>query len=99
MPDEATSPAPWTRQSWMDDAACRGRTQLFFAPHAERPQARVKREARVRKVCQSCPVVFDCRRYARTHLEHGFWGGESEEERADAGYPAPAPTNRRRSAS
>jgi hypothetical protein len=32
--------------NWMDDAVCKGRTKLFFAPKAERPQARVRREAR-----------------------------------------------------
>ncbi|MBI2710692.1 MAG: WhiB family transcriptional regulator [Actinobacteria bacterium] len=81
----------WAPQSWMAQAMCKGRSELFFAPHAERPQARVRREARARTVCQTCPVVFECRRFARDHLEHGFWGGESEEERILAGYPVPNP--------
>ncbi len=84
-------PARWTQQSWMQDGVCHGRTALFFAPHAERPQARVRREARARLVCQTCPVIFECRRYARLHLEYGVWGGETEEERAAAGYAVPAP--------
>jgi len=81
----------WAEEGWVELGACRGRTELFFAPHAERPQARARREAKARLVCQACPVIFECRRYARLHLEYGFWGGESEEERATAGYSVPAP--------
>ncbi len=101
MDDRITLPARWTQQNWMQQAACAGQTELFFAPHAERPQARVRREAKARRVCQTCPVIFECRRYARLHLEYGFWGGESEEERAAAGFAVPAPVGgrARRSAS
>ncbi len=81
----------WVQQRWTIHAQCTGQTELFFPPHAERPQARVRREALARKVCQSCTVIFECRRYARDHLEYGFWGGESEEERIGAGYALPAP--------
>ena len=38
--------------NWMDDAVCKGRTKLFFAPKAERPQARVRREAQARLLCR-----------------------------------------------
>jgi WhiB family redox-sensing transcriptional regulator len=85
----------WVPPLWMVFADCRGHTALFFAPHAERPQARVKREAKARRICQTCPVLTDCRRHARTNLEYGFWGGESEDERALAGYPVPAPVGGR----
>lgn len=85
----------WVPPAWMAFGACRGQTNVFFAPHAERPQARVKREARARRICQACPVLFDCRRHARSSLEYGFWGGESEDERALAGYPVPAPVGGR----
>lgn len=82
-------------QDWKAWAACHGRTGLFFAPHAERPQARVRREAAARRLCQACPVIFECRSYARRNSEYGFWGGESEDERGDAGYEVPAPSRRR----
>ncbi len=68
----------------VDDAKCRGKTRLFFAPLAERPQARVRREARARRICETCALLEECRDYARRHREHGFWGGESEEEREAA---------------
>jgi WhiB family redox-sensing transcriptional regulator len=83
-----------TRAPWMDDAACAGRTQLFFGIAGERPERRVRREARARKVCAGCPVIEPCRLMARRNGENGFWGGESEEERAAAGY-APVSISRR----
>lgn len=94
-------PKRYRQQEWMALAACRGRTHLFFPPRAERPQARERREAKARRICASCPVVLECRWYARLHREYGFWGGESEEERAAAGYPVPSPIGgrARRSAS
>jgi len=77
--------------NWMDHAVCKGRTQLFFPPKAERPQARVRREAHARRLCQSCPVQFHCQAFARSNREYGYWGGESEEERHLAGFTVAAP--------
>ena len=82
------------RQPWMADAACAGRNALFFGLAGERPERRVRREARARLVCESCPVMEPCRRMARLNGENGYWGGESEEERAAAGY-APVSISRR----
>jgi len=77
--------------NWMDDAVCKGRTKLFFAPKAERPQARVRREAQARLLCRTCPVNQYCQVFARDNREYGFWGGESEEERHLAGFTVAAP--------
>jgi WhiB family redox-sensing transcriptional regulator len=90
---------PNTRTCWSDEAACRGQPDLFFAPRAERPQARVRREARARRLCDACPVALACRTFARDHREYGFWGGESEEERHRAGFTVPAPIGIRSRAS
>jgi WhiB family transcriptional regulator, redox-sensing transcriptional regulator len=76
-----------TSDQWVIEAACRGRTNLFFGLAGERPERRIRREARARKVCSACPVQWPCRASARANRENGFWGGESEEERAAAGYP------------
>ena len=76
---------------WQDYAACKGRTRLFFPPKAERPQARARREAKARKLCDSCPVQAPCREHARTNHEYGFWAGESEEDRHLAGFTVSAP--------
>jgi WhiB family transcriptional regulator, redox-sensing transcriptional regulator len=76
---------------WTDLAQCKGRPRLFFAPRAERPEARYRREARARLVCSQCAAITECRDYARNNHEYGFWGGESEEERHLAGFSLAAP--------
>jgi WhiB family redox-sensing transcriptional regulator len=80
-----------TDDAWMRAAACKGLSHLFFPSPAERPQARERREATARMVCASCPVQVTCREHARTYHEYGLWGGESEDERHDAGYRLIAP--------
>ena len=77
--------------AWIGQAVCKGKTAVFFPPRAERPQARVRREAQARLLCGSCPALEPCRQHARTNREYGFWGGESEEERHLAGYTVAAP--------
>ena len=54
-------------------------------------QTRHRREEKARTVCLQCPVLETCREFARAHREYGFWGGESEEERHQAGYRLIAP--------
>lgn len=76
---------------WMNAAACKGLTHLFFPPPAERPQARDRREATAKAVCGSCNVNATCREFARSNHEYGFWGGESEDERHEAGFRLIAP--------
>jgi WhiB family redox-sensing transcriptional regulator len=86
-------PAP-DPDDWAADAACKGKVHLFFGLNGERPERRIRREAAARKVCAECPVLMPCRAAARANRENGFWGGESEEERAEAGYP-PRSINRK----
>lgn len=86
---EMTGPVGPTE--WMASGACNGKSDLFFAPFAERPEARVRREAKARRVCETCDVLTMCREYARSNRELGFWGGESESERCDAGFAPTTP--------
>jgi WhiB family redox-sensing transcriptional regulator len=79
---------------WQSAALCAGQTDLFFAPPGERPEARARREAKARQLCLVCPVLDACRGWARSNREYGFWGGESEEERARAGYRVDMPVGR-----
>lgn len=74
----------WTQQDWMADAACKGRTRYFFPPHGEQAEARERREAVARSVCMTCPVILECREYARRNREQGYWGGENDEQRVEA---------------
>lgn len=79
---------------WQVDALCRGVTHLFFGPSSERPERRAEREAVARSYCMVCPVKLECRESARLQLEHGFWGGENDEERAAAGFVPRSPSRR-----
>ncbi|MEZ5165966.1 MAG: WhiB family transcriptional regulator [Acidimicrobiales bacterium] len=75
--DQAETPTgPTGSTGWMDVASCAGHSDLFFAPFAERPEARVRREAAARVICDGCEGLHECREYARTNRELGFWGGE-----------------------
>jgi WhiB family transcriptional regulator, redox-sensing transcriptional regulator len=84
----------WPDAGWMEQAACKGKTTLFFGIAGERPERRIRREAAARKICATCPTLMQCRAVARANRENGFWGGESEEERAAAGF-APRSISRR----
>ena len=80
-----------TDDEWMEDAACKGMTHLFFPTPAERPQTRERREDAAREICESCSVRFVCRDFGRDNHEYGLWGAESEDERHTAGYRLIAP--------
>jgi len=82
------------RAPWMAFAACGGRTSLFFGPPYERPERRRRREATAATLCAGCPVGEPCRDQARRNRESGYWGGETEEQRAAAGF-APLAISRR----
>lgn len=88
--------SPVGSTGWMRQGLCAGESDLFFAPFAERPEARVRRESRARALCSACSVLEKCRDYARTNRELGFWGGESESERAEAGFAPTTPIVGRR---
>ena len=77
--------------NWGQFANCKGKMKLFFAPKAERPQARQRREAKAQKLCSSCSVRERCQEFARQNHEYGFWGGENEEQRHLAGFTVTAP--------
>lgn len=82
--------------AWISDPACSGHGELFFAPFAERPEARVRRESAAERICNSCVALIECRDYARKNRELGFWGGESESQRAAAGFAPTTPIIGRR---
>lgn len=81
---------------WTSDALCRGKTDIFFAPPGERSGKRRRREAVAMAYCSQCPVSDPCKEAGRGGREHGFWGGENDESRSDAGY-APSHFRRRNS--
>ena len=80
--------------AWMARANCRGQTHLFFSPPGERPETRELREARAKALCLPCDSRDECRTAARENREYGLWGGESEEDRAAAGFRVDMPVGR-----
>lgn len=68
---------------WQMRAACRGvDTSNFYHPENERGPTRVKREQQAKQICQRCPVIENCLRWALAAREpYGVWGGLSVEER------------------
>ena len=77
---------PLSRQGaweWQMHAACRGiDTSIFYHPENERGPSRRRREVRAKQICQACPVVANCLRWALAAREpYGVWGGLSVEER------------------
>lgn len=68
---------------WQLRGSCRGAdSSLFFHTDNERGSARERRESRAKAICQTCPVLAQCRQHAMTVQEpYGIWGGMSESER------------------
>lgn len=70
---------------WQLHGACRGvDSSLFFHTDNERGFARETREARAKAICESCPVLRECRQHALSVQEpYGIWGGMGEVERRE----------------
>ncbi len=71
---------------WVEHAVCAGQRELFLEGSGERPGARHRREVAAKGICGCCPVRADCLDAGRRNHESGIWGGETNEERAAAGY-------------
>ena len=72
--------------SWISQAICKGYTHLFFSSSRETARDRRLRQRQAINICHQCPVMFECRNYARKNNEYGIWGGETEEYRFSLGY-------------
>lgn len=71
LPTPLPMPGPWYASG-----VCHGTTTSVFYP-----QERVDAELGL-AICRKCPVMNECRDYAREHrIRYGTWGGESEWER------------------
>jgi WhiB family redox-sensing transcriptional regulator len=67
--------------SWRESAACLNRDpELFFPVGTSGPA--VLQVHKAKTVCQRCAVVSECLTWAlEAGVEHGVWGGQTEEER------------------
>lgn len=70
-------------RDWLVQAACRGRdVEVFFHPERERGLDRDRRVQRAKAICDPCPVIIECQRWALAVGEpYGVWGGLTPEER------------------
>ena len=75
--------------TWHKDAACKGSLHIFYAEDNHNHEKKRIRLQKAKSICSTCPVLKECKDYARNNAEFGFWGGEDEEERYLAGSPVP----------
>jgi len=60
-------------------AACKGiQVDMFYL---ETLSESLTYTPTLRRICQGCPILEDCREYAFEHEVHGFWGGLTATER------------------
>jgi WhiB family transcriptional regulator, redox-sensing transcriptional regulator len=64
--------------SWRGRAACLGADPDLFFPEGDDPRS----DAEAKAICAGCQVRTPCLEFAGTELEHGIWGGLTEDERA-----------------
>ena len=67
--------------TWQHRAACAGEsTDLFFPIGTSGPAVLQAQDAK--RICAACPVTITCLQWALSSgIEHGVWGGLTEEER------------------
>lgn len=61
--------------AWRDQAACKGRTDLFYPPafgQVEEPRERTHRIAACRTICDGCPVLDECQEWAMQDPNEGI---------------------------
>lgn len=75
-----------TDTGWFENANCKGKTKVFFVAVSDTPSDKRLKERQAAQICAECSVISQCREYARRNGEHGFWGGESEEQRFGLGF-------------
>lgn len=76
---------------WISKAKCKNLTHLFYPPDNERPPAANRREQAARFVCSECSVFKQCKDYARSNGEIGYWAGENEFDRYLLGFKVQTP--------
>lgn len=65
----------WPPTKWHATIPCHGKTELFFGPAGERPEAHRKRVAKARELCMTCQHRTACDQLASRHDETGVWAG------------------------
>lgn len=68
---------------WQLNGACRHEDpDSFFLEYLERGPSKRKKEQKAIAICNTCPVIQQCREHAlRVPEIYGVWGGLTEEQR------------------
>ena len=70
------------RWLWADRGSCRDQPELFYNDEDDHRRVRRDKEDAAKDICERCPVIVQCRRYAIVAGElYGVWGGLTEMER------------------
>jgi WhiB family redox-sensing transcriptional regulator len=69
------------RQPWMSEGLCRGSSASFFPSETRTNRVPAEKYAEAVKVCQSCPVILECREYGKDE-RFGVWGGTTPADRS-----------------
>jgi WhiB family redox-sensing transcriptional regulator len=78
---EALNDSPNPR-GWMDEAPCRGATDLFYPSEHLSNAMREDVENRAKQICSECEFASLCLQLAIERREKfGVWGGATEKER------------------
>lgn len=60
-----------------DLAACLGLDPNLFVRYDPDTFQEIDPEPNIQAICQTCAIMDDCREFAITHFEEGWWGGTS----------------------
>ena len=66
------------RPRWMDNAPCKGQSELFFPGAGDNVLVR-----KAKAICQACPYNIECLEHALELPEAlaGIWGGTTQRQR------------------
>jgi hypothetical protein len=76
-----------TAADWRDRAACVDEDPDLFFPVVERGAHAAPEIAAAKAVCLRCPVIGQCRTWARRSLPYGIAGGLTADERRELPLP------------
>lgn len=65
---------------WIEEGSCRDRPRQLWFQEGNSKRAKINTERAI-QICNSCPVVQECRTYAMRNEAYGTWGGLSELDR------------------
>lgn len=66
---------------WVDEGKCLHENPDRFVYASAMPT--LSERYQLKKICEGCPVILECRYEAVRNLDQGWWGGMDERERLE----------------